>query len=78
MNKIKCPICNAFGKYDEYNFDQFALHVVDNHSNVVAETFVRLIFKIHEKIERWDGDYCWECGNTVAEELKSLLEGEKQ
>ena len=72
--KVKCPYC-GFDNID--NIDILALHLRDNHMNLVFESFVRHIWKIYEKIESLQNRVITNQELGVLQELKSLLDNEK-
>ena len=79
---VKCPYC---GYNTGSQIDILALHLRDNHRNLVLETLTRLIFKIYENIEELEtciamnkqDKYSPPEANKgmelVSQELKSLL-----
>ena len=85
MTKIKCPLCD----FETIDRDNITIHLENTH----GLTSYRLVSKIHETIEylqsRIKGNHFEDCDDGhdfethqniefALEELKSLLEGEKQ
>jgi len=75
--KIKCPFSNLNGcqrVFDEYHFDM-TMHLRKEHGDTwtyVTSKYVRLLRKIHEKIESFENSEWAE--ERITQELKSLLE----
>ena len=85
--KIKCPLCHK-ELISEYNEDELVCHIIDSHNmsrgQRVTKSYVKLLFKIHEKIESLEKpvpkDYKpmfsqeFIFTDIILQELKSLLE----
>ena len=83
--KIKCPIfdiSDASHNREFENSTQLFRHLMDEHTNHAVSSYLAIkIFKIHEKIERFEllynaimDDDLREIQIGIIEELKSLLE----
>ena len=82
--KIKCPL--AFCNKPDEDFIQTTLyrHIMDDHSDIVTTSYlVHKLFKIQEKIDKYDDGIRFHIfpqhttSEVLVAELKSLLESEK-